>query len=119
MRHYLELGGGNPKIATQTANQTAWADATAIATPASGKRIAVMGLLICPTAASDLCTVGFYTSGASQSKNIAFGLNFIVTANPIYIDLSECPVIGDADHVVKAIVGSGDAVGVNVYYYEI
>jgi hypothetical protein len=119
---FYEVAGGKPQNAYQTVNQTAWTDATAIATPSSGKRLAVVGVLASPSVAGGSISVGFWTSGATPSKYIAYKVAWpIATAGatgPVYIDLSACPVVGTADHVIKAVYESQQGT-VNVYYYEI
>ena len=96
-------------------------------TPASGKKIRVLGFCISGTVLSDLTstvrgTIAFGTGHTTDDSKILCSYRHINTSSPLFISMPNINVVGDVDEVLRLTnitysVGSA-VTRVIVYYTE-
>jgi hypothetical protein len=131
-KRFFSLGGGSPEVAGKAIAVNAWPSGSTsyIVKPSSGNRIAIMWV-----------TMSFNGFGANANTTIAFfddeddttdptgtsrmiidriSMNGTSRIYPVHLNFSSCPILGEADQVVKGKKqNAGFDTQVILGYYEV
>jgi len=117
--HLNDKSGGNILRGYDATTHDAFQAAAgkAIIAPSSGKRMAIMQIIISPigVGANGTVIVGLTPSAASATEDeLLFGEFFCAAQAPIILNLSDCPIMTTADQALKAKIGGTAATGASV-----
>lgn len=117
-KHLYDAAKGDVK----TAQITLDSDATweTIITPASGKKICILYMLIQPKSASCFVFISFFNGGTEDaSGKIVRNMN-MPYITPVSLNVEKCPIVGTEDYLLKGKAPAGaNAAEVYINYLEI
>ena len=115
IKHLYDIAKGNLKTVTKSITSS---DFTAIATPSSGKRIVLIGLILSPvaTGANGYMDVSWFV-GETETP-IFVNLNNSLLVKPIVLDFSSAPIYGPEDGILEMNIANS-TVYVNAFYVEV
>lgn len=115
-KYLYDAAHGDMKTALATINHATVA--VTIATPASGKKIAILYMAVMPSTVDNLADISWWVGAAETAIFVDLHVNTVVA--PIMLNLESCPIIGPADGILKAVnSGAGSEVYITVNYVEL
>ena len=117
--HLNDKSGGTVLRGFATVAETTFqaAASNAIVSPSSGKKMAIMQIIIAPvgTGANGTVTVGLTPAADSATEDeLLFGEFFCAAQAPIVLNLADCPIMTTADQALKAKLGGTGATNASV-----
>jgi hypothetical protein len=115
-KHLYDAANGNIQTSLTRLNHAT--TPITIATPASGKKIAILFLAIMPSTADNKVDLSWWVGAVETAIFVDLHNNAVIS--PVLMNLSSCPIMGPADGVLKGVnSGGASVVDVTVNYVEL